>query len=217
MQITHLGHAAVLVETPGARVLIDPGNFSDAWHELTELDAVLITHSHPDHADPEKLPALIKANPQVQLLVEPTIAQAERAGMFPAVGSTALVPDAMTKIGDLRVKAVGGKHAVIHADIPQIGNVGYLLSGSGEPTLFHPGDMLTSVPPGVDLLGVPMMGPWAAMKETIDFVRTVGAGAGFPIHDGLLNERGRSLIYSRLVAMTGTEMSDLRTGDSRSY
>ena len=31
MQLTHLGHSAVLVETAGLRILIDPGNFSDAW------------------------------------------------------------------------------------------------------------------------------------------------------------------------------------------
>ena len=41
MQITHLGHAAVLVETERARILIDPGNFSDRWHGITDLDAVL--------------------------------------------------------------------------------------------------------------------------------------------------------------------------------
>ena len=51
MQLTHLGHSAVLVQTDGARILIDPGNFSDAWHGLTDLDAVLVTHRHPDHLE----------------------------------------------------------------------------------------------------------------------------------------------------------------------
>ena len=73
MRITHLGHAAVLAETDGARILIDPGNFSDAWHSLTDLDAVLVTHQHPDHLDPQNLPTLLLANPAAIVLVEPSI------------------------------------------------------------------------------------------------------------------------------------------------
>ena len=73
MQITHLGHAAVLVETGAARILIDPGNFSDAWHGLTDLDAILVTHKHPDHLDPEHLPALLAGQSGRQALVEPSI------------------------------------------------------------------------------------------------------------------------------------------------
>jgi hypothetical protein len=120
-------------------------------------------------------------------------------------------------VGDLLVTGVGGQHAVIHRDLPSIGNVGYVLRSEGQPTLFHPGDALAAVPDGVDILAVPMMGPWAAMKETIDFVRAVGALEGFPIHDGLLNERGRSLIFGRVVDMTGTRMTDLRTGATHEF
>ncbi|PKQ22302.1 MAG: Zn-dependent hydrolase, partial [Actinobacteria bacterium HGW-Actinobacteria-5] len=59
MQITHLGHSAVLVEVDGRRILIDPGNFSGEWHGLTDLDVILVTHLHPDHIDPEYAPALV--------------------------------------------------------------------------------------------------------------------------------------------------------------
>ena len=62
-----------------------------------------------------------------------------------------------------------------------------------------------------------MMGPWAAMKETIDFVREVGALEGFPIHDELLNDRGRGLIYGRVVDMTGTRLTDLRGGTTHEF
>ena len=73
MRITHLGHSAVLAETDSARILIDPGNFSDRWHSLTDLDAVLVTHQHPDHLDPQHLPALLEANQEARVLVEPSI------------------------------------------------------------------------------------------------------------------------------------------------
>ena len=205
MQLTHLGHSAVLVETGGLRILIDPGNLSDAWQGLVDLDAVLVTHLHPDHVDPANVPALLAANPQARVLVEPGVIDAvslERA--------EALTADTSISLGGVTVAAVGGLHAVIHRDIPRIGNVGLVVSGEGEPTFYHPGDSLAEAPSGVDVLGVPAYGPWAAMKETVDFARAVGAVQGFPIHDGLLNERGWGLVFGRVTDMTPCKLVDLR-------
>ena len=54
MKLTHLGHACLLVETDGARLLIDPGTMS-AFEDVRDLDAVLVTHQHPDHLDLARL------------------------------------------------------------------------------------------------------------------------------------------------------------------
>jgi len=205
MQLTHLGHSTVLVETSGLRVLIDPGNLSEVWHDLVDLDAVLVTHQHPDHIDPAMVPALLAANPQARVLVEPGVIDA-----VPLERAEALTADTSVTLGGVTVAAVGGLHAVIHRDIPRIGNVGLVVSGEGEPTFFHPGDSLAEAPSGVDVLGVPAYGPWAAMKETVDFAREVGAPQGFPIHDGLLNERGWGLVFSRITDMTPCTLVDLR-------
>lgn len=208
MNVTHLGHSAVLVEVAGRRLLIDPGNFSAAWHGLTDLDAVLITHLHPDHVDPAHVPALLAANPETQVRVEPQVLEA-----VDLPGASALPAGETVRLGEVTVTAVGGQHAVIHRDIPMIGNIGLVVTASGEPTLFHPGDSLAAVPAGVDVLAVPAYGPWAAMKETVDFARAVGAPRGFPIHDGLLNERGRSLVINRVSEMTPTALQDLADGN----
>ncbi len=205
MRITHLGHAAVLVEVADRRILIDPGNFSNAWHGLEDLDAILVTHQHPDHIDPANVGDLLAANPQAAVHVEPQVLDA-----VDLARGDGMAADTRLDLGGVTISAVGGLHAIIHRANPRIGNVGLVITAEGEPTLFHPGDSLATVPAGVDVLAVRAYGRWAAMKETIDFARDVGAAHGFPIHDGLLHERGVQLVYGRLGAMTGMHMHDLR-------
>lgn len=206
MQITQLGHSAVLVETAEQRVLIDPGAFSDAWHGLTDLDAILVTHLHPDHADPKHLPELVAANPDAKVWVEPGVLNAVDLGGR----GKGLAADTSVSLGSLTIAAVGGTHAIIHRDIPLIGNVGLVLSAEGEPTFFHPGDSLATVPAGIDVVAVPAMGPWAAMKETVDFVRDVDAPTGFLIHDGLINDRGWNLLAIQIGNLGPTTLTDHR-------
>ena len=165
------------------------------------------------------MPALLAANPRVRVLVEPSVLDRVAAGDLPPLGNAAeaLAADAQEAVGDVLVTAVGGRHAVIHPDLPRLGNVGFVLRSEGQPTLFHPGDALDLGAGRGGRSGRARLRTLGGGEETVDFVRAVGALEGFPIHDGLLNERGFQLIFGRVNEMTGTRVVDLRSAGPHEF
>lgn len=202
MQITHFGHSCILVELDGTTVLFDPGNFSHGFTGLTGLDAILITHQHPDHVDVAALPDLVAGNPDAVLYADPQTTRQLNddnvAGTW-----TAAHPGDEFAFGALTSRIAGGTHAVIHPDIPTIDNVAYLLGTADNPAqLMHPGDSLFVPEEKVDVLAMPTMAPWMKISEAVDYLRAVDPRLTFPIHQGLLNDRGLKMHYARLSDMS---------------
>ncbi len=205
MQVTHFGHSCVLLDTGAARLLIDPGAFSHGFEGLTGLDAVLVTHQHPDHLDPERLPALLRANPDARLIVDDGT-----AGQLGATGAEheTVGPGASVAVGGARVDVLGGQHAVIHPDIPVIPNNAYLVDG----THLHPGDSLTVVPPEPpDVLFLPTAAPWQKLADAVTYLRAVAPRTAVPIHQGILAVPG--LYYGHFERL-GPERTSLTVLDA---
>jgi L-ascorbate metabolism protein UlaG (beta-lactamase superfamily) len=173
MKLTHLGHACLLVETGDARLLLDPGTMSD-FATLTDLTAVLVTHQHPDHLDADRVAALLAANPGARLVVDP-----DTGAAFP--DAVVARPGERLMFGRTSVDVHGGLHAAVYGDVPGCTNSAYLID---DGALFHPGDSFATPPGQVDVLAVPVDGPWLKLAEAVDYVRAVAPRVAVPIHAG---------------------------------
>jgi L-ascorbate metabolism protein UlaG (beta-lactamase superfamily) len=177
MQVTHFGHACVLVELGTAKILIDPGEWSDGFTGLRNLDGILVTHRHPDHLDMQAVASLARDNPGAHLAADPESASVLREVNLPL---TVTRPGDIFQIGDITVKGVGGQHAAVHPEIPIFRNTGYLL---GDGDFYHPGDSFFVPEEPVDVLGLPTGGPWLKVCEVIDFLRPITPRVALPIHE----------------------------------
>jgi L-ascorbate metabolism protein UlaG (beta-lactamase superfamily) len=216
MRITHLGHACLLVEASGRRILLDPGAFSSRIVDLTGLDVILVTHQHADHVDLQRLPGLLEINPQARLYAEP---QAAAVMAEAGIGAEHMVAGRALTFGRVEVTPVGDKHALINEVLPRVGNLGVVLRAEGEPSLFHPGDAYDCEPGQIDILALPLNAPWTASRDTIAFAQRISPRVCVPIHDALLSPIGRQLYLSQVKSFgpEGMEVCDLFDGDPADF
>jgi L-ascorbate metabolism protein UlaG (beta-lactamase superfamily) len=205
-RVTWVGHATTVVELDGVRLITDPilrnrvgplrrHGPPPASSITDDLDALLISHLHHDHAD---IPSLRKIDRAV-----PVFAPAGAGEFLEGLGFRAvseLTPDDSVAVGAITITAV-------EADHPSKGRferggeaIGFLLSGSrrvyfaGDTDLFDGMDGLSS---DLDLALLPIWG-WGTNIGAghLDPVRAARAAAllsprvAIPIHWGTLYPLG---------------------------
>jgi L-ascorbate metabolism protein UlaG (beta-lactamase superfamily) len=118
LRVTYIGHATLLIEIGGKRILTDP-NFDPALGkllprvsapgialaELPKLDAILLTHAHADHLSFNSLDALPA---DIPLFAPPAVAKwLLKQGYNHAVE---LPPGEEMKVDDVRIHAASATH-----------------------------------------------------------------------------------------------------------
>lgn len=220
MRMTKFTHACVRLEKTGEdgapRILtIDPGSFSEVEAALDGAHAFLVTHEHPDHIDLPRAAAALEANASLEAWAPAKVTgQLREAAPSAAERIHTAEPESAFEAAGFRIRTFGSQHALIHASIPVVANIGYLVDGE----VFHPGDSFT-VPHGVDVptLLVPIYAPWSKVGEVLDFLISVRAPRAFPIHNAPINEIGHTLVEAhakRVGALYGTEYAHLEPRES---
>jgi len=199
--VQYVGHATVLVDLDGVRLLTDPLLRSRVAHlrraakvdagALRGVDAVLISHLHYDHLDLPSLQRLGRDMP----VVAPHGAGAlirRKAGVKSVVE---LRPGEQIEIGALTVRATRAEHDTGRLPFgAQAEPLGYVIEG-GDRTVYFAGDtdvfagMADLAPVDVALLPIwgwgPAMGP-GHMDPTraAQAASLLGARIAIPIHWG---------------------------------
>ena len=149
MKVTYIGHATLLLEIGGRRLLTDP-NFDAklgrilprvsppgiALDALPALDAILVTHAHADHLSFKSLDALPR---DIPVLAPPVIARWLRRLGYAAAED--LAPGRSTSIGGVTIHAALATHRGNRYGVDRWrGAANMYLLDSGAESVFFAGD-----------------------------------------------------------------------------
>jgi L-ascorbate metabolism protein UlaG (beta-lactamase superfamily) len=210
MNVTKFGHACVVLEEQGQKLIIDPGGLTDTMGDISNISAVVVTHVHFDHLSQEHIQTILAQNPQVQIYGPQEVVTELLKNNVQAI---AVTQGSHITAGVFTLSFYGEKHALIHADYPQNQNVGVLVNGS----FYYPGDSFMVPDAPVKVLALPTSGPWLKTGESIDFYLAIKPPICFPTHNGLLNEIGEKVVddwLTPLAEKNNAVYQVLKPGDS---
>ena len=131
--IKWLAHASFQIKANGKIIYVDLGKYGEA---IEKADLILVTHSHTDHCDSDKIKNVRKKGTVI-------IAPEDCVSMIGGSVKT-LKPGEETSVGDIRVKAVEAYNYKRFRSPgkpyhPKGFGVGYLIMVEGK-TIYHAGD-----------------------------------------------------------------------------
>lgn len=244
MKLTKLEHSGIVLEKGGKKLVFDPVEFAATLPELSGVVAIVITHMHSDHLQPEQISAILDRNPGAKIFapadaVEAILNALGTADVTVVAGGDEIFiggdevtiggGEAAEEVGEkteavegfvgekegFKLEFFGKDHASVMAGKVPCQNIGVVVDGK----LTNPGDSfdLLEMNGAVETLLVPEVAPWAKISETAEFMELAKPQIVVPVHDGLLSEMGKT-IYDNLLRATcegmGAKFAPLGIGES---
>lgn len=195
MNLIKYSHACFVLEKDGQSLVVDPGVWSKDFQCPDNVVAIVITHDHPDHLDPETLADIAAKNPEVPLYAHAAVtASLHDTAVSVKAGDT-------VSVGTFSLTFTGGEHALIDSSLPRIANLGVIVDG----LVYYPGDSFAMPPVAVEHLLLPVSAPWCKISEVLDCLRATKPAYAHPTHDHILSEAGKGLV-DRMCAETSASL-----------
>ncbi len=195
--------------------MTDPGIYTiDPVKEVQNIDIILITHEHADHFHVESIREVLKNNSRAVVVSNSAVAAllAEKGIACQVVGD-----GQSTEIAGITMEGFGKDHAPIYGTIGLVENTGYLVANK----FYFAGDSFYIPNKAVDVLALPLAGPWLKLSEVIDFAKKIKARIAFPVHDGMLvptvDGGFAAVIIKNVLSPDGTEFVHLNLGETKEF
>lgn len=200
MTISKHIHSCLLIEDQGKTVLVDPGNYSyDAKaldiNQLSNLDAIVITHEHMDHMYIPWIKEILQKFPNTPIY------------------TTESAKNMLEQEGIQNVHKEGNEYIslepVPHEKIwmgPAAENVKATLFGK----FTTPGDS-HSFSSTAEVLALPVQGPWGSTTHAVDLALELKPRVIVPIHDWHWRDEARKGFYARFKDYFAQHSIDFKT------
>ncbi len=183
MKITKYGHCCFVAEPKeGVFIMTDPGapDYSGLKNYPENISAILITHEHADHLHIESLQEILKNNPNAIVITNSAVGKLLDEASIKYIK---VEEGENYELMGVQISGFGNRHAEIYDEFGQVQNTGFMID-----KLCYPGDSFNFPDKEVDILALPVAGPWMKIRDAIDYAKKIKPRIVFPVHDAMLKD-----------------------------